>query len=240
MYSGLIITNDPVIQAECLDIAGTINNLNISCISSTNELIPEINISNCLFILISELNKKMISQITKFRENMAGPVLLFYNHSINYDELPVVNAGSKIKMIVGDKRQLNLKNHILKLKSKFWRRIPYKELGINYNSLSPRMKLVMEYIETEPVHDCNINAIAFFLNISPGYFSQEFKRETKKSFRTFMQSVISYYENIIFSQLNLSTKSISKILGYSELSSFSRSFKKRNGMSPSKYKKIIH
>ena len=35
-------------------------------------------------------------------------------------------------------------------------------------------------------------------------------------------------------------KNISRILGYSELSSFSRSFKKRKGISPTKFKKIVN
>ena len=69
-------------------------------------------------------------------------------------------------------------------------------------------------------------------------FASRFKFDDD-SFRKFMQRVINYYEDIIFKKVNLSAKNISKILGYSELSSFSRSFKKRKGISPTKYRKIV-
>jgi YesN/AraC family two-component response regulator len=143
-------------------------------------------------------------------------------------------------MIIGENRKKNLEELIFNLKENFWRKIPYNKLGIKLENLSPRMKNVIQYIETAPIGECNINAISKHLNISAGYFSQEFKRETKKSFRSFMQNVLDYYENIIFSQVNLPAKSISRILGYSELSSFSRSFKKRKGISPTKFRKIVN
>lgn len=239
MYSGLIITKDAHILAECSEITASITNLTSKVFRSFDDLEAKINISNHLFVIVSELDSEVFKYISKYNGGITGPVVLFYNHSINYDELPEVNSGSKVKMIIGDNRKTNLKNQIIQLQAKFWRRIPYSKLGINIKQLSSRMKQVMQYIETEPIRDCNINSIATYLNISPGYFSQEFKRETKISFRNFMQVVISHYENIIFSQVNLPTKNISKILGYSELSSFSRSFKNRNGMSPTKYKKIL-
>ena len=101
------------------------------------------------------------------------------------------------------------------------------------------MKKAIKFIETAPIVDCNISKISNHICISPGYFSQEFKRETKKSFRSFMQKVIAYYEDVIFSNANLPATEISNILGYSELSSFSRSFKKRKGISPTKYRKMV-
>ena len=119
----------------------------------------------------------------------------------------------------------------------FWKKIPIRDFGIDYNQLSPRMKRVVTYIETNDLKYCNAVRIAGFLDISPGYFSQEFKREFKVSFRSFMQKLIDHYEYIIMNKLDLTAKSASQILGYSELSSFSRSFKKRKGCPPSKWSK---
>jgi AraC-like DNA-binding protein len=94
----------------------------------------------------------------------------------------------------------------------------------------------MNYIETHDLKDCGTAKISEYLDISAGYFSQEFKRDTKFTFREFMQKLIDHYEFIILDSLNLPAKMASQILGYSELSSFSRSFKKRKGYPPSQRK----
>ena len=239
MYQGLIITRDDQIRNESIKIIENAGDIKIKNIESIDELDEDNDLINFLFVLVSELNPELLQRITEVQLKVPGLSSIFYNNSLNFVEFPLNSGKSKIKMIIGDNRKKNLEELINSLKENYWRKIPYSKMGIEMENLSPRMKNVIQYIETAPISECNINAIASYLNISAGYFSQEFKRETKKSFRTFMQNVLDYYENIIFSQVNLSAKSISRILGYSELSSFSRSFKKRKGISPTKYKKIV-
>jgi len=240
MYQGLIISNDEKIKNESLQIVENAGDIKIEKIESIDELNDDNDLINYLFVIVSDLNQIVLQRITEVQLKMPGLSSIFYNHSLNFVEFPFLSVNSKVKMIIGENRKKNLEDLIINLKENYWRKIPCKKMGIEFENLSPRMKNVIQYIETAPISDCNINAISRYLNISAGYFSQEFKRETKKSFRTFMQNVIDYYENIIFSQVNLPAKSISRILGYSELSSFSRSFKKRKGISPTKYKKIIN
>lgn len=240
MYQSLIITDDEQIREESKKIVYNSGDIKIDCISSIDELNDDNDLINYLFVLVSDLDQDVLRRITEAQLKVPGLSSIFYNHSLNFVEFPFISSNSKVKMIIGDNRRSNLKELIKSLKNNFWRKIPYGKMGIEFDALSPRMKNVIQYIETAPISDCNINAISSYLNISAGYFSQEFKRETKKSFRAFMQGVIDYYENIIFSQVNLPAKSISRILGYSELSSFSRSFKKRKGISPTKFKKILN
>lgn len=240
MYKGLIISDDIYLKKECIEIINSIGDIKVDTISTIEEVAHEINFFNYLFIIISDFEEKLISKISNVESKSPGLSVLFYNHSLNIITFPDAVNRSKVKMVIGENRESNLQEQIEALKSKFWRKIPYKQFGINFKGLSTRMKIVMDYIETAPIRDCNINKISSLLNISAGYFSQEFKRETNRSFRTFMQNIISYYENIIFSKVNLSAKNISQILGYSEPSSFSRSFKNRKGMSPSKFKKTIY
>ncbi len=144
---------------------------------------------------------------------------VYYYPTFNVDNFHYNNFGHFTNLIVGDNRIEHLAEILLQLTKNFWKKIPIREFGIEYNHLSPRMKHVINYIETHELKHCNAIKIAEFLEISPGYFSQEFKKEFKLSFRTFMQKLIDHYEYIILNRLDLSAKSASKILGYSELSS---------------------
>ena len=240
MYQGLIITDDQQIREESYTILNKFGDIKIECINSIDELDEDNDLIYYLFVLVTDLDQTVLRRITDVQTKIPGLSSIIYNHSLNFVDFPFLVANTNVKMIIGENREANLKNLIINLKTNFWRKIPFGKMGIKIDDLSPRMKNVIQYIETAPMSKCNINAISSYLNISAGYFSQEFKRETKKSFRSFMQDVIDYYENIIFAQVDLPTKSISRILGYSELSSFSRSFKKRKGISPTKFKKILN
>ena len=239
MFKCLIISDEISLKQECIEVISSIGEIKVDTINKIEEVIHETNLFNYLFIIISNFDETLISRISKVERKSPGLSVLFYNHSLNIIKIPDAVNSSKVKLVIGENRKNNLHDQIESLKEKFWRKIQYGQLGINFKRLSTRMKVVMDYIETAPIRECNINTISSLLNISAGYFSQEFKRETKRSFRSFMQSIISYYESVIFSKVNLSAKNISKILGYSEPSSYSRSFKKRKGMSPSKFKKTI-
>ena len=239
MYAGLVITSDDKIRRECEKIIRETGEISCEYLVSPKDLVDSYNFFNHLFILISDLDHQILQKISSAQLHIPGLSIVFYNHSLNFIDFPDIFHASKVKMIIGENRKADFGNLLEQLKLNFWRKLPYQKLGIAFDSLSPRMKKAMHYIEFAPISDCNISNIAEYLSISSGYFSQEFKRETCKSFRSFMQKVIDYYENLIFSNANLPAKNISQILGYSELSSFSRSFKKRKGISPTKFKKLV-
>ncbi|KAA3613214.1 MAG: AraC family transcriptional regulator [Calditrichaeota bacterium] len=239
MYKGLIVTQDDKIRQEIASLLNTVGEIKGDFVNSLDEVNKNGAYLDYLFILVSDLNHQTIKSISNTQLYTPDLSTIFYNHSLNYVEIPEIARTSKVKMIIGENRKSNLSELFVQLKNDFWRKIPYEELGIKYDLLSKRMKEAMDYIETAPIRDCNIIAISDYLNISAGYFSQEFKRETNLSFRSFMQTVLNYYEDIIFTKVNLPAKDISMLLGYSELSSFSRSFKKRKGVSPTKYRKLL-
>lgn len=239
MYRGLIVTQDDKIKQEVASLLSNVGGISGDFVNSLDEIDKTNSYLDYLFILVSDLNHQTIKNISDTQLRTPDLAAIFYNHSLNYIDIPEIARSSKIKLIIGENRKSSLNDLFVHLKKDFWRKIPYTKLGIKYDQLSKRMKNAIKYIETAPIRDCNLVAISNHLNISAGYFSQEFKRETNYSFRSFMQSVIDYYEAVIFKKVNLSAKDISVLLGYSELSSFSRSFKKRKGVSPSQYKKLL-
>jgi len=239
MYKGLIISQDDLIKQEITSLLDNVGEIKGDFVNSLDEIDKSSTYFDYLFILVTDLNHQTLRNISDTQLQTPDLSIIFYNHSLNYIEMPEIARTSKVKLIIGENRKSNLSELFTQLKNDFWRKIPYAGFGIKFENLSKRMKETMNYIETAPMRDCNIIAISDHLNISAGYFSQEFKRETNLSFRSFMQTVLDYYEDIIFSKVNLPAKDISILLGYSELSSFSRSFKKRKGVSPTKYKKLL-
>ncbi len=239
MYKGLIVTQDETIRQEVASLLNNVGEIKADFVNSFTDGDKTNTYIDYLFILVSDLDHQTIRNISEIQLHTPDLSTIFYNHSLNYIDIPESARTSKVKLIIGENRKSNLTELFIQLKKDFWRKIPYDELGIKYENLSKRMKDALNYIETAPIRECNITAISDHLNISAGYFSQEFKRETDSSFRSFMQTVLDYYEDIIFSKVNLPAKDISVLLGYSELSSFSRSFKKRKGVSPTKYKKLL-
>ncbi len=238
MYKGIIVTNQEAIVEECRDIIDQVGDIELDVYENIHDIRFD-ELFNFLFVIITEIDRPGLVILSRVQSFTPGLAVILYNHSLNFNEIPDLSLTSKVKMIIGENRKSDLIEILGQLKDSYWRKIPYKQFGIDYPRLSPRMKKAMQFIESAPIRDCNISAISGYLNISPGYFSQEFKRETHQSFRRFMQQVIDYYENLIFTKVDLPTKNISQILGYSELSSFSRSFKNRKGVSPSQYKKMM-
>lgn len=189
-----------------------------------------------LFAIVAIGEKESSDRLVRLTGQFPQTYFIYYYPNLNIDNFHYFDYQNFSHLVVGEKRKAHLSEILLGLTKDYWKKIPFERLKISYGKLSPRLKKVMNYIETHDLKNCDTANIANFLNISQGYFSQEFKRETGLTFRSFMQKLLDHYEYIIFDRLDLSAKTASRILGYSELSSFSRSYKKRKGYPPSHQK----
>jgi YesN/AraC family two-component response regulator len=239
MYSCLINTNDKHIDDEIGLLCIQFDNIKTVRFQITDSIDINEYLLNCLIIIVTEINPEALKILKQINYQVPDIPIVFYNHSLIVSNLAQIGDTSILNIIVGDSRKEVLSNLIQASKNKHWRKIPLEQFSIDVKNLSPRLKKALAYIEYTDIKKCNINTIASIIQISPGYFSQKFKRETGQSFRAFMQKLLYYYEDLILSRANISTKYISKFLGYSELSSFSRSFKNRKGISPKEYKKQV-
>jgi len=239
MFNGFIITENDVIRQECEDTISLFPNLDIKFFNHLSEINFNNGFSSVLFLLVTEIEENHLPYLKEAQLIYPGVTTLVYNNSLSISKLNDVSELKLVRFVAGENRQDLLKELIAKIKEDYWRTIPFEKFGIKFNQLSSRLQRALRFIESTDIRSCNIQTIAEYLNISPGYFSQEFKKETGLSFRRFMQRVLYYYEDIILLRGNIPTKNISKLLGYSELSSFSRSFKKRKGISPTQFRKLI-
>ncbi len=237
MYKVLVDIDDSVLLTECQKIFSDFADIQLEL---ERPLFDNINASplEALFLITNRLNSETFVSLNRIRKQYPRFPVVFFNHSLMMDEFFLELPQKDFYLIVGDERAWHLKQLTRRLINSHWRRLPYDKLGIKYDNLSERMKKVIHYIETSNLEKCDIFHIADYLNITPSYFSQIFKQETGQSFRSFMQRVLNYYENLLFLDWGLEIKNVSRMLGYSELSSYSRSFKNRKGQSPRAFVKL--
>lgn len=240
MYKSILITDNERIRNECEKIAGAFDELELI---SWNEIQanPKLNPNApLLFIILSDFQYFNLPEVRKYIEKFTPETqVIVYNRTLAVDDLGMINDFNDLKLIVGENRQKDLQTLIQTIINNYWRKIPYEELGIDWSAISPRMRQAMHYMETCDIRDLNSHSIAKYLNISPGYFSQAFKKETGQLFRDFREKLLTYYGEQVLSRYKLSAHKISRLLGYSELSSFSRSFKRRQGVSPTQFRKKL-
>jgi len=84
-------------------------------------------------------------------------------------------------------------------------------------------------------HDVEFYANLFCL--SPKYFSTSIKRETGHSANYWIQQHIIMMSKIMLNETQLQLQEISENIGFPDLATFSRYFKRATGISPSEYRK---
>lgn len=235
MYKAIIISDNGAVRDECTKIANEANEFELTYINTPDELDRIENDYNYLFILINDLVNISINKLQRINENFPTISIILYNHSLFIGKLKHLIDLPDIHIIIGEHRQEYLKEIILNLIISHWRRIPLELFDIDPTKLSQRILKAIDFIETHKLDASTLVNISEYIGLSPGYFGQEFKKETGYSFRKFIQRVLVYYEESILINMNISVIKMAKLLGYSELSSFSRSFKKRRGVSPRQF-----
>lgn len=88
--------------------------------------------------------------------------------------------------------------------------------------------------------DLSVESICDFLGISAAYFSTVFKRETGKTFINYLTDIRMDRAVHMLLDENEKTYVIAEAVGYSDPNYFSYAFKKKFGVSPSKYKAQQH
>lgn len=94
-----------------------------------------------------------------------------------------------------------------------------------------------QYIEEHYMDpEISVEKLCAFLHVSPAYFSTVFKRETEMSFVSYLTEVRLQHALNLLNTTNDKTYVIAGKVGYTEPNYFSYVFKKRFGVSPSKYR----
>lgn len=93
-----------------------------------------------------------------------------------------------------------------------------------------------KYIDANYNRDLSLDEVSREVNISPYYFSKIFKDETGENFIEYLTNIRIMKAKELLSHTDYSMKEICAMIGYADPNYFSRSFKKKVGISPTEYK----
>jgi YesN/AraC family two-component response regulator len=87
--------------------------------------------------------------------------------------------------------------------------------------------------------DISLNYLAEMFNISPSYLSKSFKDYTTINFVDYIIQVRMKAAQSLLLESQLTINQIAEQVGYANVTSFMRSFKKINGLTPSEYRQTF-
>ena len=102
----------------------------------------------------------------------------------------------------------------------------------------PITSFVMSYIEEHYAEDISLDMLADRLHITPGYLSTYFKEKNGINFVDYMITFRMNKAKEILSRTDLKIQEVAQLVGYSNVSTFIRVFKKQTGTTPGDFKKL--
>lgn len=97
----------------------------------------------------------------------------------------------------------------------------------------------IEYLENNYSEEVSLDSVAEYLHISPEYLSRLFKKETSQTFIFYLTTLRLDAAKRLIEDTQYKNFEVAEAVGYKEPNYFSYVFKKRFGISPSKYRKSI-
>ena len=100
----------------------------------------------------------------------------------------------------------------------------------------PRLRRVADYVVANPAEEIDLSTAARIACLSPKYFSRYFKNSTGIGFHDWLARVRIELAKEEFRDLEQSITTIAGKVGYKEIGTFERQFKKLEGVTPREYR----
>lgn len=120
----------------------------------------------------------------------------------------------------------------------------YRLLAPVLNELQQRPKeqdsmiqFVMEYLEANLEADITLDLLADKLHITPGYLSTYFKSKTGQNFSDYLNTMRMQQAKVMLQSPQYKIKDIAAKVGYQNVNSFIRMFKRYAGITPGEYRR---
>jgi len=112
-------------------------------------------------------------------------------------------------------------------------------LNNSNNSNSNRIILeAQRFVINNYFNHISLNTIAEYLNISPQYFSELFKKETGENFIKYLTNVRMEKAKELLNEPGIKTYEVSELVSYDNPTYFNKVFKKIVGVSPQRYRNL--
>ena len=119
--------------------------------------------------------------------------------------------------------------------------MPNPPLSINHQAFSyyARLRRVKEYVDQHFSEDMSLGAVAQVAGLSEKYFSEFFHKKTGVPFRTWLNWVRINRAVQMLKVENYNVSTVAFAVGYHDLRTFGRAFKKYKFMTPRAFKRIV-
>ncbi len=98
------------------------------------------------------------------------------------------------------------------------------------------LKGIVKYIDENYNQEISLAEIAAYSNMSRKYFCRFFKNNFNKTFIEYLNDVKIEHSMILLNESNISITDVAISCGFSNMSYFTRTFKKKTGCTPSQYR----
>ena len=102
---------------------------------------------------------------------------------------------------------------------------------------SKNISLAVEFIRAHYAEPLSLEQVAAQVYLNPEYFSRAFKEEMGQNFVNYLTDVRLQHSVQLLETTALRVQNIAQAVGYSNVSYFSTTFKKKYGMSPYEYRR---
>lgn len=103
----------------------------------------------------------------------------------------------------------------------------------------PVISFVLEYLDKHYGEDINLNIVADKLNLTSGYLSSIFKEKTGINFSEYLNTLRIERAKELLVNIDLRIQDIALQVGYQNVNSFIRMFKRASGLTPGEYRKRV-
>lgn len=102
------------------------------------------------------------------------------------------------------------------------------------------IEIAKNYIKAHYSKEVNLKIVAQQVYLNPNYFSELFKQETGKNFIDYLMETRIEMAKEILKKPGVKVYEVAELIGYKEVVSFNRAFKKVVGVSPKEYLKFVN
>ncbi|WP_182200288.1 response regulator transcription factor [Paraliobacillus salinarum] len=120
-----------------------------------------------------------------------------------------------------------------------WLTYIYKDWNKEQKELNENSRIIssaQRYIQANYATDITLESVANYLNLSPSYLSNLFKKETGKKFIDYLTKIRINQSKIYLREHDYKIYEVGQMVGYDNEYYFSRVFKKNTGVSPRRYR----
>lgn len=217
-----------------------------------SEFLPkdiENRLTNSIKEAASEKVERILDEVLEYITHLASPhlgkMIFVYLYGLYYQILNSVpnELSEKLKPQPEEVMKLILEE---KNPKKIFSRIKEDFLNLTKSVITNRQKSgndlivsILEFVEKEFANpDISLSAIAEKFDITPQYLSAIFKEKTGQNLSDYILNLRMNRAKELLLTTDYSVTQIAKSIGYTEVSGFTKAFKKFEGVSPNKFREI--